>query len=416
MNTQQAMKPPCLLVIAIAFALLGLPAFGQDEAALQKFIDEAIAAGGGEVVIPPGEYIISKGLVIKDAKNLKLAGIDGERTVLRLAPLAYARSGSAVIPAGAREIPVSKSQNLKVGEQLHIESDGDVDSFTNKPKPYHLAVLKQVTTGKLILQEPLKHPVPANTLIRHADAPNIIQLRGACEGVLIRKLTLDGGKTAKDPALRGHAQLCGIFASGLYTYEKGPTGPPIKGLRVEDCIIQNCFGRGIILYSTEGVAVERCTIMDTHDEGLGFDHFTTKATAKNNHFARCLTGIEMNDANDCVVEANEFRDSGTGIHIWRWCKMEDLNRRNIVRNNLFLRTTGNGIQLGKGTQDNEVSGNEFDGCGRNGISVSGSNQRILRNEFTNVQLKPVQINEGTHEVKENRPSQANVTSGGAAPK
>jgi len=74
-----------IFVCGIALLLASAPVQALEEKDLQTFINEAIKAGGGEVVIPPGEYIITKGLVVRDAKNINIAGLDKERTVLRCA-------------------------------------------------------------------------------------------------------------------------------------------------------------------------------------------------------------------------------------------------------------------------------------------------------------------------------------------
>jgi hypothetical protein len=73
------MRKAVLLLLSI-----GSSVFGITEAELQAQIDTAIQAGGGEVVIPPGEVLISKGLVVKDAKNLRIIGYDAERSTLKL--------------------------------------------------------------------------------------------------------------------------------------------------------------------------------------------------------------------------------------------------------------------------------------------------------------------------------------------
>lgn len=62
------------------------PAGALPEAEIQRFIDDAIKAGGGEVVIPPGVHVIERGLMIKDAKKLRLIGLDAEESVLKAAP------------------------------------------------------------------------------------------------------------------------------------------------------------------------------------------------------------------------------------------------------------------------------------------------------------------------------------------
>ena len=74
--------------------------------------------------------------------------------------------------------------------RLWIEAPGEVDAFTGKPTNYHLATVKSVESGRLVLTAPLKFAVPAKTSIRDADGPNLIELRGACEDILIRNLQL----------------------------------------------------------------------------------------------------------------------------------------------------------------------------------------------------------------------------------
>lgn len=67
----------CLLLVAVR------PSSALTEVEIQKFVDEAVKAGGGEVVIPPGVHVIEKGLRLKDAKKLRLIGLDAEECVLK---------------------------------------------------------------------------------------------------------------------------------------------------------------------------------------------------------------------------------------------------------------------------------------------------------------------------------------------
>ena len=369
------------------------------EAELQRFIDEAIKAGGGEVVIPPGVHLIEHGLKVKDAKKLRIIGLDAEETVLKLPPVAYALA-AGTIPAGATMIPVKTQRGFKPGMRLKIEADGELDSFTQKPKPFHLAIVKAVENVAIQLEAPLKFPIPDGTLIRHEDAPNLIEIRGASEEVRIEKLTLDGGRVAGDPPIRGHAQLCAVFASGAYSYEKGPTGPQVKKLSISRSFIQNCHGRGIALYSVEGAEIDDCTIRDTADEAIDFDHFTTKSIATHNHIARCHIGVELNDANDCLVAGNEFRECGTGINLWRWCKQPGLNEGNLIVQNVFVRMLGNAVQIATGTKGNTVAQNEITDSGKNGIIISGEAQIVKANKITGSGLKAIVIQEGKHDVSE----------------
>jgi len=391
------MRFSTLLVLLLISALS--PARALTEAEIQKFIDDAIKAGGGEVVIPPGVHVIERGLVVKDAKKLRIIGLDAEESVLQLPPVAYAIA-SGPTDAGAARIAVKGHQGMKPGMRLKIEADGEMDSFTKKPKPYHLAMVKAVEKDTLQLDAPLKFAVPDGTMIRHEDAPNLIEVRGACEDVYIEKLTLDGGRVDGDPPIRGHAQLCGIFAAGPYSYEKGPSGPPVKSLHISRCFIQNCHGRGIALYSVEGAEIDGCTIRDTSDEAIDFDHFAVKCVATHNHIARCLIGVELNDATICLVAGNDFRECGTGINLWRWCKQPGLNEGNIIAQNVFETTKGNAVQIATGTKGNTIVQNEIAGSGKNGIILSGEAQVVKANRITGSGMKAIAVQEGKHEIDE----------------
>lgn len=373
------------------------PVQALPEAEIQRYIDEAIKAGGGEVVIPPGVHLIEKGLKVKDAKKLHIVGLDAEECVLKLPPAAFG-TAAAETPAGGMRIAVKMQQGFKPGMRLKIEADGETDSFTKKPRPYHLAVVKAVEAGGILLEQPLKFPVPPGTMLRHEDAANLIEVRGASEDVRIEKLTLDGGRAEGDPPLHGHVQLCAILATGAYSYEKGPTGPQVKKLRISRCFIQNCHGRGVALYSVDSAEVDDCTIRDTSDEAIDFDHFTVKSVAIHNHIARCLVGVELNDATSCLVAGNEFRECGIGINLWRWCKQPGLNEGNIIAQNLFENTRGNTIQMAKGTRANSVLQNEISGSGKNGISLAGEAQVVKGNKISGSKMKDLVVQEGTHEL------------------
>jgi hypothetical protein len=351
---------PCQGLVALLFLHFARIAAALSEAEIQGFINEAIKAGGGEVLIPPGVHLIEKGLVLKDAKKVRLVGFDMEACVLKLPPLAYAETAEAV-EAGAHRIATKRQQHVKPGMQLQIGAGGEMDAFTRKPKPSVLAVVKEIVNDAILIEKPLSHPVPAGAMIRDANAANLIEVRGASDDVRIEKLTLHGGRMEGDPSMRGHAQLCGVFASGAYTYEKGPTGPKPRGIAVSRCIIRECHGRGVAFYSVDGSSVEDCTIMDTTDGAVSLGFFTTKTAVRHNHIARSPAGVELTDANDCLVIANELRHCETGVHLWQWCMLPGLNQGNRIVNNLFLNTGAHTVRIQEGLTKNVVEGNEVAG-------------------------------------------------------
>ena len=172
----------------------------------------------------------------------------------------------------------------------------------------------------------------------------------------------------------------------------------MKNLSIKRCFIQNCHGRGIALYSVESAEIDGCTIRDTSDEAIDFDHFTVKSFATHNHIARSLIGVELNDATDCLVAGNDFRECATGINLWRWCKQSGLNEGNIIAQNVFEGTKGNTVQIATGTQRNTIVQNQINGSGKNGIILAGEGQIVKANQINGSGMKAIAINEGKHEI------------------
>ncbi len=364
---------------------------------IQQWIDEAIKAGGGVVTIPDGVHVLSKGLLFKNAKKLALRGMSKEGCVLKLPPLTYAVCDRDT-PAGKNELKVHHERGWRPGMRARIECDGAMDSVTKKPYPYVLSIIEEVTPGLLRLRDALPFPVPAKTMIRHEDAPNLIEVREACEALEIANLTLDGGRVDADPQVQGHAQLCAVFATGAYDYVKGPVGPKPKGIVVRDCIIQNCFGRGVALYSVEKAEIERCSFRDGCDEAIDFDHFTTGSSAIGNQITRFRIAFELNDANDCVIIGNEARDCSIGVSLWRWCLQPGLNEGHRVQNNSLISMTGNAVQIGTGTQANVFEDNDIEHPGRHGFSIAGEAQVLKSNRITGAASRAIVIQEGDHKI------------------
>jgi len=372
---------------------------GADEKPLLAAIAKVRAAGGGEIVIHPGVYVLQSGLELKDLRNVTFHGLPG--ATLKLLPLQHAET-SADVPAGETALPVSKQQELTPGMRLQIMARGEFEPISGKQKPTFMAKLVKLEGDRLLLAEPLPFPVPAKTHIMNEDAPNLFEFRAGCENIVIEGLTVDGGRTPNDPAVGTHAQRCGIFASGPYNYTDGPTGKPVQHLVVRDCTIRNCFGRGVALYSVHDALVTNCKIEETCDEAVDLDHFTVAARVLNNQVTHCRVGVELNDANECWVAGNRFESCEIGVNVWRWCKMEDLNVRNHIVDNLFLNTVANGLQLDGGTRLNIVRGNIVRGAGRNGISLNGHETIVSENIIEHSGLNGIALGGNRNEIVRNQ--------------
>jgi hypothetical protein len=109
------------------WAVVFFPVMGWalEEDDLQGFIDEAIKAGGGEVVIPPGEFVIRKGLRVMDGKGIRLVGMDKERTVLRWEG---AEDGNLIAVTGGKTEKVSVGKlTLDGGNGVLIDGGIGID-------------------------------------------------------------------------------------------------------------------------------------------------------------------------------------------------------------------------------------------------------------------------------------------------
>ena len=350
------MKPSLLTAVLSLMCWSRLCAASPAENDLQKAIDEAIRSGGGEVRIPVGTIIIEAGLRIKNAKNLRIIGEDRFSSILRLPPAAFAETAEPT-PVGATTIRLRRQQRLLPEMPLRIEAEGEIDSFTKARKPYQPAKVKSVLATELHLEEPLAFPVPEGTLIRDRAAPNLFEVSGKSDGVRIENLTIDGGRAEGDPHIRGHAELCGIFVQGKYSYELGPTETRPTHIIVSRCTIRNCHGRGVAFYAVEDSEVNYCEISDTTDEAVDLDHFTVRTSVYENEIRRCSEGMELNDASDCVVRDNRFIGCVVGINVWQFVKLEGWNENNVIQGNRFEGTRKQPLQIQKHLTKNSVSNN-----------------------------------------------------------
>ncbi|MCX6910335.1 MAG: right-handed parallel beta-helix repeat-containing protein [Verrucomicrobia bacterium] len=372
---------------------------GNDHQPIQAAIDRAVKQGGGEVMIAKSDYLIGKSLNLVGATNLTIRGQPG--AVLRLPPLPHALSLEAAV-AGATSLHVDRVEGVTPGMRLHFVAPGKVHPFTGKPAPHFIATVACVEPGRLEFKAPLEFPAPARTRLYHEDAPNIFTMRGTSERVTIERLTLDGGRRVVDPKISGHIIGCGVLAEGPYSYERGPTGTPVRRLTVRDCVIRHCFGRGVAMYSVTDGAVERCMIEDTVDEAIDFDHFAIGCRAAGNTVTGCHVGVEMNDANDSLVRSNRFDSCDSGINLWRWCRQPDLNTRNRILDNQFLNTRGSALLIRANTVSNIISGNVITSSAGVGVVLAGSHQTLSGNTITGSAKEGVVINGSDCEIRGNR--------------
>lgn len=93
---------------------------------IQRWINEAIAAGGGIVTVPEGLHLLPRGLVIKNAQKLALRGMNTETCVLKLADEAA---------AGPLIEIIGSAQTLEIAKLTLVGNTG-----ADKPSPALLRI------------------------------------------------------------------------------------------------------------------------------------------------------------------------------------------------------------------------------------------------------------------------------------
>ena len=176
---------PLLLSLTLSTSLLAEGFTGKQ---IQQFIDDAIAAGGGEVVLPQGRHRLSEPLRIKDASKLRLIGLDAEDTHLLPATDITQPFPLLLIEGKISELSIAK---------LTFTTDGSSQDFANHP----LIAIRSSTSApaQVEIERCLfeKHSGPG-ILVEHVKASRItansfmdltgpgIQVQGTSETLLIQ--------------------------------------------------------------------------------------------------------------------------------------------------------------------------------------------------------------------------------------
>ena len=351
---------------------------GNTGEAIRAALDRVRQAGGGTVILAAGTFWLEKALDLSGLSNAALVGDPGSRLVL--APQVRARTVGAV-EAGARQVRVRDPAGLSPGCRIEILAPGPTrvtPAGKEHAVPYMTASVRTVDGQMLTLERALGAPVPEGVDVIRVT--NAVTLRGAGSNLLLSGLDIDLNRDAWPIPPRNHTVHCGVFVSGPYSYDKGPTAPPVERLRIVNCTIRNAHHRGIAWYSVVDSAVAGCTIENTGAEGIDFDHFSLRCHAVGNTLRRCRN-LELNDASYCTVSGNTMEDCGEGIVVWQWCTQADLNVENVLSGNRLVRVGRYGVRLGEGADRNIVVQNSIVNPGKAAVRVAGKGNLVTGNRF-----------------------------------
>lgn len=347
---------PWLLPLACVAgeAIVVSPGPGDDAPALRAALDALRRQGGGDAILAAGTYEVGA--------QLSLDGLSGARiiargeVVLRLAPGRWTRTTRA---AGRGDTALFVRQGDVFSPGLRIEIQGaNRESQTPDGRPHRIpyvnGTVREVQPDRIVLAEPLGADIAADAAVLHPM--NIFDGRRDIRGLTIQGLVLDLNRDAWPVAPLDHSSHSGIFLHGPYSYEKGPTGPRLEGIRIIGCTVRGAHHRGIAFYSACHSGVYDCRIENTAAEGIDSDHFARHCAAVGNTLVGCQN-IEINDASECLVANNLLRGCRAGIVVWQWCQLPGLNERNLILRNRFEDCPPPVIVLKEGADHNTVLGN-----------------------------------------------------------
>ena len=295
----------------------GSDVVGTDNAALQKAVDRAAAAGGGIVLIKAGTYTLSNSLRL--ASHITLRGEGPDKTILKKAP--GVRSKLALdSDYGELQATVEDAQGFGPGMGVTI-----VDSVSRSGWTPSVRTIVRVEGQTLYFDKFLHMDYSVE---KAGQVFNTFPLIAGyeVEDVRIEELTVDGDRASSQV-------LDGCQAGGIYFFHS-------RRMTIRNCVARDYPGDGISTQFVEDPVVENCEAY--RNAALGI-HLGTGA----------LRG---------VVRYNRAHDNGEdGLYLC-WRVQHARYEQNQSWNN-----GQDGISLGHKDTDNFFSKNVVTGNGRAGV-------------------------------------------------
>lgn len=157
------------------------------------------------------------------------------------------------------------------------------------------------------------------------------------EGLVIERLTIDGGQSAVngDPNV-----ACGLQVTSANAAAEGNID-----IHIEDVVVENCYGNGLDVRSP-GTRVNRCTARDNRQHGFGADTFTnpniydppvefTNCLAVRNSHINGFYGFDASGGNIDIVDCVAAENGTHGVKFTRESIRTNFVRVRCVDNDEF---------------------------------------------------------------------------------
>ncbi len=319
----------------------------DDSAALQNALDAANKAGGGQVFVPCGAYLIQTRLIIYS--NTRLYG-SGWCTIIRVGPKIDTARGQAVkTPTGAGGTRSVVIEDLQIdGNKANVPLHGDPN------EQFQCGIeLDEVTDG--IVRNVFVHDTVENGIIVDNSSTRI-----RVEGNLI----VNPGK---------------VGASGGRGINSNIS---VTDLRIANNTVVGAIGAGIVLQAEGGNHAERWLIEGNTVSGSG----QTGIAVGDNEIS-AITRVDIHVRRGAIVGNTIVSSTGHGIRLFEYTRTNRFGRIGIMESITVSRNTvtangGHGISIEKGNDGSVccivVSGNIINDNVLSGVATTtGTSDTVI---------------------------------------
>jgi len=319
---------------------------GQNNAVLQRAVDDVAAAGGGTVQIPAGIYNMNDALHLRSGVNIR-----GEAgTVLRKVP-SVASHITDYLGYGFYEFTVEEPEKLDIGMGVQIYDDNAVGFYT--------------TVATIIGRS--GDTFHTNRMFHHDYTPS------------------------------ANGEVASLFSliEGFQVEDATVTHLTLDGNPEETRVLTGCRGAGIFLLQTHRIRLENVEITNYNGDAISFQQSTDIAVRGCHLHHNTGGGLHPGSGTvRYVMEDNHSHDNG-GCGIF-YCLR---TTHSLCRNNHLHDNAMAGISLGERDTDHIISGNTIldnGGAGiefREPVTRAGDRVRVEGNY-----IGPNCLANGQHEI------------------
>lgn len=306
---------------------------GFDNLAIQRALDAAAAAGGGEVLLSAGTYLLADSVRLRDHVVLRGSGVD--KTVLFKNPSVKC-DVEGYYGFGLRELRVADGSLFHVGDGVYICAQNVLGFHATQ------TTVTQVDGDTLFLEDPL-----------WAD---IKQTNGGCVETIFP------------------------MVKGVHCADAAVRDMTLEGNARNNGFLEGCRGGAIFLIGCRDICVDHVKLTDFNGEGFSYQQCRNIRLTRSECSYNCANGVHPGSGtvgmliSDCELHHNK----GAGIF---YCIRIHYN---VCCNNRIYANAQEGITVGYRDDHIEITGNEITDNGKEGICFRTDGFPGMAGRYTSV--------------------------------